>query len=132
MLATLDDLPLHLLFPFASSVLYVAAALSLRRAAEARAGVWRSTFIMNIAAAICFLPLLVGPPGPGPTPAWQAAVIAALFVIAQSLTMVALNKGDVSVATPVMGTKVVFVAVFVTLIVGDALPVDYWVSAAMS
>jgi drug/metabolite transporter (DMT)-like permease len=130
--ATLTDLPLHLLFPFASSILYVAAALSLRRAAEARAGVWRSTFVMNLSAAICFLPLLVGPPGPGPTPAWQPAVIAALFVVAQALTMIALNKGDVSVATPVMGTKVVFVALFVTLLVGEAIPLDYWISAAMS
>ena len=129
---TVADLPLHLLFPFTSSVLYVAAALSLRRAAEARAGVWRSTFVMNVVAGACFLPLLAGPPGPGPTPIWQAAVIAALFVVAQAFTMLALDRGDVSVATPVMGTKVVFVAVFVTLLVGDVMPIDYWVSAAMS
>ena len=129
---TFADLPLHLLFPLASSLLYVAAALSLRRAAEARAGVWRSTFVMNVIAAAAFLPLLAGPSGPGPTPAWQAAAIAALFVGGQTLTMLALHRGDVSVATPVMGTKVVFVALFVTLLVGDALPVDYWVSAAMS
>jgi drug/metabolite transporter (DMT)-like permease len=130
--ATADQLPLYLLFPFASSLLYVAAALSLRNAAQAGAGVWRSTFVMNLVAAACFLPLLTGPRGPGPSPVWQAAVIAALFVGGQAMTMLALNRGDVSVATPVMGTKVVFVAVFVALIVGDPLPVDYWVSAGMS
>ena len=48
------ELPLHLLFPFASSLLYVAAALSLKRATEARAGVWRSTFVLNVVAAGCF------------------------------------------------------------------------------
>ena len=127
-----DNFPVHLLFPLASSVLYVAAALSLRRAAEWRAGLWRSTFVMNVVAGVCFLPLLAWPPGPGPTPLWQAAVVAALFLGGQAMTMLALNRGDVSVATPVMGMKVIFVAVFVTLLVGDPLPIDYWVSAGMS
>ena len=125
-------LPLHLLFPLASSLLYVAAALSLRRASEHGAGLWRSTFVMNLAAAACFLPLLAGHSGPGPFPLWQPASIAALFVLAQTLTMLAFNRGDVSVATPVMGTKVLFVAALVTLIVGDPIIADYWLSAAMS
>jgi hypothetical protein len=43
-----------------------------------------------------------------------------------------LNRGDVSVATPVVGTKVVFVAIFVTSLVGDPLPIAYWISAGMS
>src|SRR5688500_17098280 len=126
------DFPAHLLFPFASSLLYVAGALSLKRASEHGAGVWRSTFVMNLAAALCFSVLLVEPAGPGPMPLWQPAVIAALFLAGQASTMVALSRGDVSVATPVVGTKVVFVALFVTLIAGERLIVDYWLSAAMS
>jgi drug/metabolite transporter (DMT)-like permease len=129
---SLDNLPLHLLLPFASSVLYVAAALSLKRATETGAGVWRSTFILNIVAAACFALLLPWPAGAGPTPVWQPLVIATLFVAGQALTMVALNRGDVSVATPVIGLKVVFVTVFVALIVGDRMLADYWVSAGMS
>src|SRR5687768_15120361 len=127
-----SELPLHLLFPLASSVLYVAAALSLKRASEGGAGIWRSTFVLNLGAAACFSVLLLGPGGPGPTPLWQPAVIALLFFAGQALTMIALNRGDVSVATPVMGLKVVFVTIFVTLIVGDRMLIDYWVSAAMS
>lgn len=127
-----DDLPLHLLFPLASSVLYVAAALSLKRASERGAGIWRATFVLNLGAGACFFVLLLGPAGPGPTPLWQPAVIATLFVAGQALTMIALNRGDVSVATPVMGLKVVFVTIFVMLIVGDRMLIDYWVSAAMS
>jgi drug/metabolite transporter (DMT)-like permease len=133
-LATTDAPPLHLLLPLASSLLYVAAALSLKRATEERVGVWRSTFVMNVVVAACFAPLLLlaGRAGPGPRPVWQAAAIGTLFVGGQALTMLSLNRGDVSVATPVIGTKVVFVAVFVTLLVGDPLLVDYWVSAGMS
>ena len=128
----LPDFPLHLLFPFASSLLYVAGALSLKRASEHGAGVWRSTFAMNLAAAVCFSALLVEPAGPGPKPLWQPAVIAALFIAGQASTMVALSRDDVSVATPVVGTKVVFVALFVTLIAGERRIADYWLSAAMS
>src|SRR3712207_4065139 len=117
--ASIDNLPLHLLFPLASSLLYVAAALSLKRATEARAGVWRSTFVLNVVAAACFAVLLPASAGPGPRPPWQPAVIAALFILGQALTMVALNRGDVSVATPVIGLKVIFVTVFVAMIVGD-------------
>jgi drug/metabolite transporter (DMT)-like permease len=71
-------------------------------------------------------------PGPGPTPAWQPLTLAALFVAGQALTMIALNRGDVSVATPVIGLKVVFVTFFVALIVGDRMLIDYWVAAGMS
>src|SRR4051812_34161303 len=95
-------LPVHLAFPLLSSLLYVAAALSLKRATERGAGVWRSTFVLNVVAAACFAALLPLGPGQGPKPLWQPAVIATLFVAGQVLTMVALNRGDVSVATPVI------------------------------
>ena len=126
------EFPFHLLFPLASSLLYVAAALSLKRATEQGAGVWRSTFVMNVATAACFSVMLLGPRGPGPMPPWQPVVVGGMFVLGQALTMVALNRGDVSVATPVVGTKVVFVALFVTMVAGDRLILDYWVSAGMS
>jgi drug/metabolite transporter (DMT)-like permease len=131
--AAAAEWPLHLLFPLLSSLLYVAAALSLKRATETRAGVWRTTFVMNVVAAICFAALLPLAPGPaGPRPPWQPLTLAALFVAGQALTMLALNRGDVSVATPVIGLKVVFVTFFVALVVGDRMLVDYWLSAGMS
>jgi drug/metabolite transporter (DMT)-like permease len=132
MALALSDFPLHLLFPLASSLLYVAGALSLKRATEHGAGVWRATFVMNLAATLCFAVLLVEPAGPGPRVWWQPVVIASLFIGGQASTMIALSRGDVSVATPVVGTKVVFVALFVTLIAGDRLIADYWLSAGMS
>ena len=126
------DGPSHLLFPLASGLLYVAAALLLKRASEQGAGVWRSTFVMNLATAACFSLMLLGPSGAGPKPLWQPVLIAALYVVAQALTMMALSWGDVSVATPVMGMKVIFVALLVTLIVGDRLTADIWAAAGMS
>src|SRR4051812_9175187 len=92
-----DAPPFHLLFPFASSLLYVAAALSLKRASDFGAGLWRSSFVMNLGVAACFVPLWwTEQHGAGPAPLWQAAAIAALFIAGQVLTMLALTRGDVS------------------------------------
>lgn len=131
-----DDSRLFLLFPLLSSLIYVAGALSLKRASQASAGVWRTAFISNVTTAILFAPMplipLFMPDSPGPMPLWQPALIALAFVIGQACTMYALNKGDVSIATPVVGTKVIFVAFFATLLLGNRLPWPVWASAAMS
>src|SRR5688500_18659984 len=78
--------PLLLLFPLASSLPNVAAALSLKRARAARAGLWRSSFVMPLGVAACFAPLYwTEAHGAGPPPLWQAGAIAALFVGGQVL-----------------------------------------------
>jgi drug/metabolite transporter (DMT)-like permease len=119
---TTPGLPLDLLLPLASSVVYVVAALFLKRAAEAGASVWRTTRICNVFAAIFFAPLwLLGgniPDGPG---WWQPAVVALMFLVGQMFTVLALRSGDVSVTTPVLGLKVVLVAVFITVLLREAL-----------
>jgi drug/metabolite transporter (DMT)-like permease len=127
------DPPIHLLMPVTASLLYVMAALSLKRANEHAAGVWRSTFILNLAAAAFFaLMPLFSSAGSGPWPLWQPALIAVCFIVGQACTMYALNRGDVSVATPVVGTKVVFVTFFVTWLNAQSVTSDLWISAAMS
>jgi drug/metabolite transporter (DMT)-like permease len=65
--------------------------------------------------------------------AWiQPAIAAALFLAGQVFALIALQRGDVSVATPVMGLKVVLVAFFVTIIIGDRVPRVVWIAAALS
>lgn len=128
--------PLYLLLPLASSLIYVLGALSLKRASGAAAGVWRTAFVSNITTAALFAPMplipLIMPPSAGPMPLWQPALIALAFVLGQVCTMYALNKGDVSIATPVVGTKVIFVAFFATIVLGDVLDRWTWVAAGMS
>ncbi|QOV87339.1 DMT family transporter [Humisphaera borealis] len=127
---------LFLLFPLASSLIYVAGALSLKRASQAGAGIWRTAFVSNVTTAVLFSPMalfpIFMPSTAGPMPLWQPALIALAFVVGQACTMYALNKGDVSIATPVVGTKVIFVAFFATLILGNRLAWPVWMSAAMS
>src|SRR6185503_14148429 len=121
----------YLLLPFTSSLLYVFGALFLKEASTRGVGLWRITVVTNIAFGLVFSVLwLAGGRLPGPALWFQPAVTAGLFLIGQVLALVALQRGDVSVATPVMGLKVVLVAFFVTWILGDRVPLAIWAGAA--
>jgi drug/metabolite transporter (DMT)-like permease len=123
----------HLLFPLAASLLYVAAALFLKRAQQLGAGVLRATFIANIAVGIVFAALLpLGGKGQPLALLWQPALVAVLFIGGQVFSVLALSLGDVSVATPVLGAKTVFVAWFTTLLLATRLPWHLWCAAALS
>jgi len=55
-----------------------------------------------------------------------------LFFIGQFFTFIAQTKGDVSVATPMMGVKVLMVALASTLLLAEAIPLKWWFAAALS
>lgn len=120
------------LLPFAASVLYVFAALLLKRAAERGAGLLRTLAVTNLFCGLVFGALwAMG--GRIPDGAWhQPAIAAFCFVAGQLLGLLSLQRGAVSVATPVLGVKVVLVAVFVTLVTGEGVPGRIWLAAALS
>lgn len=123
----------HLLFPLVASLLYVAATLFLKRAQQLGAGVLRTTFLANVAVALVFAALLpLGGTGQPWTQLWQPALVAMLFVAGQGLALLALSLGDVSVATPVLGAKTIFVAWFTTLLLATRLPWQLWCAAGLS
>jgi drug/metabolite transporter (DMT)-like permease len=124
---------MYLFLPLLSSLLYVVEALFLKQATGHRIGVWRTTFICNWLTAFLFLGLWpLGGTIPDGFLFWQPAVVALLFVAGQIFTFMALEQGDVSVATPVMGTKVILVALFMTMIIPETVPVKLWVAASLS
>jgi drug/metabolite transporter (DMT)-like permease len=63
---------------------------------------------------------------------WQPALIALVWMSGQLLLFLSLDRGDVSVATPVLGVKIILVAVLVTLVLGEAVPLKLWAAAALS
>jgi drug/metabolite transporter (DMT)-like permease len=128
-----STLPFHLILPLASGLIYVAAALFLKRAIDAGADVWRTTRVCNVAAAALFAPLLLlGGNIPPLGQWWQPLFVALLFLCGQVLTMRALRVGDVSIATPVLGLKIILVAFFTFAVLGHRLPVGIWIAAALS
>jgi drug/metabolite transporter (DMT)-like permease len=123
-----------LLIPLASAVVYVLGALAVKRAQVFGVGVWRTSFLSNAALALLFVPVWfayggeVRPWGDY----WQPAVTAGFFFGGQALTFLALKTGDVSVTTPVMGTKVVLVALFSSVLRVGEVPWAWWVGAGLS
>ena len=121
-----------LLLPLASALLYVIGALLMRRAADYGVGFWRTTFVANLICAAVFAPLLVLGGNFYLELLWQPAVVALLFVAGSVLNFISLDRGDVSIATPVLGIKIILVAVLSMLIVGQHLPLKLWIAAALS
>jgi drug/metabolite transporter (DMT)-like permease len=102
-----------MLVPLASALGYGFAALMLKRGTEG-AGPWWVNFSSNwvqgaLFSLLWFLPV---EHAVSLSNASHAIISGSIFFVGQIFTFLALSRGDVSVATPVLGSKVVFVALF--------------------
>lgn len=124
--------PSHLFLPLASSFGYVVAVLLVKRSAFYGVGLWRTTFVANMAIGLCFGTLwLLGGPGQPMSELWQPAMVGVLFFAGQICTFWAID-GDVSVATPVLGLKIILVALFSSVLLTEVVPLKWWIAAALS
>ena len=104
---------MYLLLPLLAAVAFAAGSLVFKRAFQEGASLAHALVLNNVALGIAFLPLLLLDPKPIDWHlAWQPALTALAFVFGHFLNVVSLRIGDVSVATPLLGSKVVFVALF--------------------
>ena len=125
-------MPLFLVLPLLAAIIYAAGALLMKRSAELGGGVWRTAFLANVVCAVLFQPLWLLGGEVHPERWWQPAVVALCFVAGQWLTFISLESGDVSVATPVLGIKILLVAILVALCGGEALRWQLWVAAVLA
>ncbi|CAM3086453.1 DMT family transporter [Rariglobus hedericola] len=126
-------MPAHLLFPVAASIAYVFAMLAFKRSGNWGVGVWRTAFVSNIAIGLAFAPFwLLGGHDQPVTQLWQPLLVALLFLFGQIFTFLSLHYGDVSVGTPVMGLKIILVALGSALLLPDPIPLKWWIAAFLS
>jgi drug/metabolite transporter (DMT)-like permease len=121
------------LVPLGSALGYAVAAMMLKRGTDG-AGPWRATFVANWVIAALFS---LGWFFPAAHPATlsnveHAAVSGALFFVGQIFTFLALSRGDVSVATPVLGSKIIFVALFSSLLGTEAISGVMWFAVLLT
>jgi drug/metabolite transporter (DMT)-like permease len=121
----------HLLVLLAA-VIYALGALLVKRAADFQIGVWRTAFCCNLVTALLFLPLLAWGGNIRADLWWQPLIVALCFVVGQWLTFFSLQHGDVSVTTPVLGIKILLVAIFVSVAGGEVLRPKLWLAAALA
>ena len=128
------DFPAHLLIPLACAFVYVLGALTVKRAGEFGVGVWRTSFVANWAMVVVFLPawFLFGGTLRPAADYVQPALAGLCFLGGQVFIFLALSRGDVSVTTPVMGLKVVLVALFSSLLRVGEVPLAWWIGAGLS
>ncbi len=124
--------PAATFLPLASGLGYVVAVLLVKRASAHGVGLWRTAFVSNIAMGLCFAPLwLLGGAEMAAARLWEPVICAALFFAGQVFTFAAL-AGDVSLATPVLGLKILFVAGASSLLLADTVRPAWWVAAALA
>ncbi|MBI2478966.1 MAG: EamA/RhaT family transporter [Planctomycetia bacterium] len=63
---------------------------------------------------------------------WQPAIVGALFLAGQLLTFLAVARGDVSIAAPVLGIKVLIVPAASRFFVEEELSARIWIAAAIA
>ena len=125
--------PIHLLLPFCSGVLVIFGLQCLKRVQERGVSTWTSMICVCWGAA-CVFPVLtlMGGTMPPAVMLWQPAVVGGLFVTGQLFTVLAVTHGDISVAAPVLGVKVLLVPAASRLFVDEELSMRVWIAAAIT
>ena len=130
--AVLQD-SFHLLLPLAASLLFVCGLLFLKRATLAGVNPWTVSLVANLWAATLFSGFWFMESDPvNYRLLWQPALVGLFFICGQMGTFFAITHGDVSIAAPLFGVKVLLVAILATLIGGVTLAPAIWVAATMA
>lgn len=123
----------HLIFPLFSSFAFVFGITLAKQAIGKGASPWTAVFFGNVWLAIFCSGSAVARGEIVGSDAWPAATgVGCLFLLGQVLTYLAFQRGDVSVATPVLGLKVLMVALLTSFIAGEAVGVRIWIAAALA
>ncbi len=130
----LVNLPLPFFVPLTSALCYPVAAMMLKRATEGGCGPWRISFLANWVQAAIFSLLWLLPVEHDASVVNVAHAVTAgcIFFVGQLFTFLALTRGDVSVATPVLGSKVIFVALFTVLLGAAVVTPAMWFAVLLT
>lgn len=126
-------MPFYLLLPLFAAIFYAFGSITLKRALRDGVGMRQLFHFSNIVLGLMFLPLLLHGAGSAHwTEIWRPLLMGTIFFAGNWLTFLAIRRGDVSLVTPLMGTKVVFVALGVVLLTGRSPSVVLWGAAALT
>lgn len=101
-----------------------------RKAIGRGASAWSGTFYGNLWLGLTWLAVGVFWGKVIPIQEWwRAAIVGLLFFLGQFFTYAAFRFGDVSVATPVFGVKILFVAVLSSFVSGLDISTSVWIAA---
>lgn len=129
----MSHLPVYLLLPLAAAIIYSVASMLLKKALVEGAHPMACFHINNWAGSLVFIPLAFFETQKVAWPLWPAPVgVGVMFFVGSWFTFVAMQRGDVSLVTPVLGSKVVFVALATSLLIADGMPRLMWLAALLT
>lgn len=124
---------MHLLLPLAAALAFAFGSMIYKRAFQEGAGLAHVVVLNNAILGIVFLPLILLETRPIAWSDWRLPALTALaFVAGHVLNVIALRVGDVSVATPLLGAKVIFVALIGRWVFGTELTAAKWMAASLA
>jgi len=125
--------PGALLLPLGAGFGYACGAIAIKRSLSSGiSGSWVNV-ICNAVMAFSFQWLWLLPGGViSPRLLLAPSVCGFLFFLGQICTFRAIATGDVSVFTPLLGTKVVLVTLFSVFLLGQPLPGSWWGASVLA
>lgn len=124
----------YLIFPLAAAVLYSFGAYALKGAQRRGVTSAQAAFWTNIATAVGFMVIFYpwSDPRLGAIPWGNVVAVGLAFYLGQITTILSFEKGGVSIATPMLGSKVLMVALLVVVFLDEPLGWPTWVAAALT
>lgn len=124
---------MHLLLPLIAAIAFATGSMVFKRAFAEGATLSHAVVVNNVVLGLLFVPLMALDPNPIP---WDRlhlpCITAGTFIAGHLLNVAALRMGDVSVATPLLGVKVVFVALIARFVFGSPLSDGQMMAAALT
>ncbi len=110
--------------PFLAAALYSSSVILAKLASNTgRMAPTSILFLNNFAIWLVYLPMLFFPDvSVGWPTLWKSIIIGLFFSMGNYATFLCAYKGELSLMTPIMGVKILFVLLFSRLIIGNELP----------
>lgn len=129
----MNDFPLYLFMPMIAAIGYALGALFFKEAFRRGASTLHTFVLTSWVMALFFVPFIF----------WETKAIdwtkiyfplltAFTFFIGHWITFKAIQVGDISLVTPVMGTKSIFVAFFAWLVFNKDIANGMWFAAILT
>ena len=121
------------ILPLLAALAYTFSTLFFKQALSLGAGTMRVVFVTNFLAIPFFIPILIWNHCVLDWSFWPMLLLCALFnTLAMALTFITIKIGDISIQTPVMGSKVIMVA-FLSIWMGmEVLNTAVWIASFLS
>lgn len=126
-------MPIYYTIPLLCAIVYCFGTFFIKRATSYGVGAMRILFLSNWTLFIFSLPSLVkNPEVLDWALLWVPVVTSLCEFSAGILLMLSIRMGNLSIQIPLMGTKVVFVAMFSMLIFGYPVPLGWWIGVCVT